>query len=134
MQKDDLVDLNELLVLLSGMFNGALLLPIYESEDVDEATERLTHDEWTMIHKKFSPLPFQYYNEIFNPHDFEDKEPVTGDLHDDLADIYRDIKPGVILYKKGFIQEAAFEWKSSFGYHWGEHILSAMRAIYMFER
>ena len=133
LQNDDSVDLNELLILLSEMFNSALLLPICESEEVDEDIERLSRDEWTTIHKKFTPLPFQYYNEIFDPHDFDDKEPVTGDFHDDLADIYRDIKPGVNLYKKGFIHEAAFEWKSSFGYHWGEHILSAMRAIYMFE-
>jgi hypothetical protein len=134
LQNDDSVDLNELLILLSGMFNSALLLSIHESDEVDEDTESLTHDEWTTIHKKFTPLPFQYYSEIFDPHDFNDKEPVTGDLHDDLADIYRDIKPGVILYQKGFIREAAFEWKTSFGYHWGEHILSAMKAIYMFER
>lgn len=134
LQKNDTINLDELLILLSEMLNTALLLPIIDAESVDEDTERLTHDEWTTIHKKISSLPFQYYYEIFDPHDFEDKEPVTGDLHDDLADIYRDIKPGVILYQKGFISDAAFEWKLSFGTHWGEHILSAMRAIYMFER
>jgi hypothetical protein len=131
--KDD-VDLNELLILLSALFNKALLMPLPEINNSDEEAERLSQKEWNNIHKKFTPIQFQYYREIFDPHDFNEDEPVTGDLHDDLADIYGELKPALLLFQKGFINEAAFEWKSSFGYHWGEHILSAMRSIYMFNR
>ncbi|GAB6098106.1 DUF5063 domain-containing protein [Desulfatiferula olefinivorans] len=134
LKNDDEVDLNELLLLLSLLFNYALSLPITDPDELDEETERLTNGEWKSIHEKYSPIEFQYYNEIFDPHDFENSVPVVGDLHDDLADIYRDIKPGVLLYQKGFTSSAVFEWQSSFGFHWGEHILSAMRAIYMYMR
>jgi hypothetical protein len=134
LQKEDTVDLGEVLALLSELFNNALVLPLLDSGETDEEAERLTQDEWKLIHKKYTPIPFQYYNEIFDPHDFSETKPVVGDLHDDLADIYRYLKQGLILYEKGLAGDAAFEWKSSFSYHWGEHVLSAMRAIYMFER
>jgi len=133
LKKDEAVDLNELLLLLSVLFNNALSLPLTEPDELNKNTEKLTNRGWECIHKKYAPIEFQYYNEIFDPHNFEDKEPVTGDLHDDLADIYCDIKPGVLLYQKGFTDAAVFEWKSSFNFHWGKHILSAMRAIYMYQ-
>ena len=134
LQKSDEVDLGDLLIMLSSLLNKALLMPSPESYDLDEATESLTQKEWKAIHKKYTPIKFQYYREVFDPHNFDDDEPVTGDLHDDLADIYRDIKPGLVLFREGLINEAAFEWKFSFNSHWGEHILSALRAIYMFKR
>ena len=134
LQKSDEVNLDDLLIMLSSMLNKGLMMPPPESYNVDEVADRLTHEDWKSIHKKYTPIKFQYYREVFDPHDFDDDEPVTGDLHDDLADIYIDIKPGLLLFRKGLISEAAFEWKFSFSSHWGEHILSAMRAIYMFTR
>lgn len=134
LEKEDTVDLSVVLILLSELFSKALSLPLSELGETDEDAKRLTQDEWKQIHEKYTPVPFQYYNEIFDPHDFSETKPVIGDLHDDLADIYHDLKQGLILYKNGLVCDAAFEWKSSFNYYWGEHILSAMRAIYMFER
>ena len=130
----DIINLNDLLILLSELLNNVLLIPDVDPSDSDEDINGISHEEWTKIHKWFTPLQFQYYREFFDPHDFKEDEPVTGDLHDDLADIYRDLKPALLLYKNDKTVDAAFEWKSTFGHHWGEHLLSAMRAIYMFER
>jgi hypothetical protein len=62
------------------------------------------------------------------------EQPVFGDLADDLADIYRDIKPGLRAWDAGLAQYLAdivYEWKfPSFGSHWGVHAVSAMRALH----
>ena len=43
-------------------------------------------------------LPLQLYAEVFEPLILPPEKPVVGDLSDDLIDIYRDIKEGLILY------------------------------------
>src|SRR5947207_1285155 len=56
---------------------------------------RRGHEGWQADHKRFSDFPFQYYREIFSPCDLDDETPVTGDVHDDLADIYGDLWHGL---------------------------------------
>lgn len=75
-------------------------------------------------------LPLQYYSEIFNNLIVPPEEPVTGDLADDLADIYGDLAPGLVLYRSGRSQEAADHWRFWFAVHWGEHATSALRAAW----
>jgi hypothetical protein len=128
------VDLDELLLLLSSLLNAALSMPLPEAFDSYIEAQRYTHKERQDIFRKYAPVQFQYYREMFDPHDFNEKEPVTGDLHDDLSNIYCDLKPALSLYNDGHVTEAAFSWRLSFNIHWGEHLLSAMRAIYMYER
>jgi uncharacterized protein DUF5063 len=76
------------------------------------------------------------YWAYFDPSEPPDSEgePVFSDLGDDLADIYRDIKPGLLAWEAGLEQYAAdivFEWKFPlFGSHWGVHAVSAMRALH----
>jgi hypothetical protein len=57
-----------------------------------------------------------------------------GDLADDLADIYRDIKPGLRAWdteEEGYLDEVVFDWKlPHFGSHWGIHAVGAMRALH----
>lgn len=85
---------------------------------------------WKTDHKSLSDLPFQYYVSVFDPHDFEAlDEPVTGDLHDDFADIYGDLWHGLQIYRAGNIQAALSRWVDSYFYHWGHHASSALRAI-----
>jgi hypothetical protein len=127
-------DLNDLLILLSDLLKEALLMPVPTGFTSETDLKQFSQREWKKIHEKFSSLPFQYYREVFDPHDFEDDESVTGDLHEDLADIYCDLKRSLLIYHKGFEDQAIFEWKWSFNYHWGEHILSALRALFMFIR
>ena len=61
-------------------------------------------------------------------------EPVFGDLSDDLADIYRDIKPGLRALEAGldaYLADIVCDWKFPlFGSHWGVHAVSAMRAMH----
>jgi hypothetical protein len=71
-----------------------------------------------------------HYREMFAPYDFEDAEPVVGDLADDLADIYRDLLRGLAKWRRGEAEEAAWVWQFHFAAHWGEHTTSALRALH----
>jgi hypothetical protein len=63
-----------------------------------------------------------------------DENPVFGSLADDLADIYRDIKPGLRAWDSdndSYLETIVFEWKTpNFGSHWGVHAVSVMRALH----
>lgn len=75
-------------------------------------------------------MPFQYYSEFFRPIAEPPEEPVTGDLADDLMDIYIDLKNGLRYYDVGRISDAVFEWAFSFGVHWDRHATGALRVLH----
>jgi len=85
-----------------------------------------------LVKARAAELPFQYYAEVFNNLVLPAEEPVTGDLIDDLIDIYRDIAPGLALYRAGKRREASDHWRFWFANHWGEHATSALRASWSF--
>lgn len=98
-------------------------------EDVDFV--ELTHEDWKRAYDRFASFMFKYYSVSFSPTKLEEG-PVTGDIADDLADIYRDLKNGLWLYDNGFKVEAVWEWKESFKTHWGRHVVSALHALYCY--
>lgn len=77
-----------------------------------------------------------YYWSYFDPSVPHDETPyaVCGDLADDLADIYRDIKPGLRAWETNddkFLPMIIFDWKEPlFSSHWGVHAVDAMRALH----
>jgi hypothetical protein len=78
-------------------------------------------------------LPFQYYWELFHSVTKEPEEPVCGDLVDDLLDIYKDVKEGLLAFESGERVLAAWHWRNTFGFHWGRHATSAIKALHDFE-
>jgi len=99
---------------------------LFDDEDAPSAT----HDEWLAVYKRFGALPFNYYACYSEPHLAENPSPGVGDIADDLADIWRDLRGGLELYQKGNYAAAAWEWRESFNIHWGRH---ASRALYAFQ-
>lgn len=82
------------------------------------------------LFKRFADLPFQYYREVSDPHDWDGSdEPVTGDLHDDLADIHGDLSRGLQAFQAGESDQAVSHWIASYFSHWGAHASSAFSAI-----
>jgi Domain of unknown function (DUF5063) len=57
------------------------------------------------------------------------KRMIHGSLADDLADIYRDLKKGLILSEKTSAEDALWNWRLHFDFHWGNHAMSALKAI-----
>ncbi len=88
-------------------------------------------DEWQRLYARLGSLPFGYYGVVFDPHTIPPEEPVIGDLADDLADIYRDLKDGMNLWTAGHHVEAVCHWRQHFGFHWGRHAADAIRALHV---
>jgi len=106
------------------------------SEDIPQDF-RLTNDEWTTLytHLKHTLSTAAFYNAHFSPTTASPTdEPSQGDLADDLADIYRDLKPGLVAWNTGddrYLQDVLYQWVH-YGYvhHWGRHAVNAMRALH----
>lgn len=101
---------------LMRLYRAALELP-ERFEDFD--APRVSDEEWKVVFRRFGSLPFNYYAECFDPLTVPCEEPVVSDLADDLADIWRDIKAGLVLYETGHPDAAVWEWKQHFQFHWG---------------
>ena len=81
---------------------------------------------------------YNRYWQVSDP--FEGEEPVAALLGEDLADMYGDLKRGLVAFdRKGAASgaptehdaaEAAWHWRFSFGNHWGRHLVSALRALH----
>lgn len=75
----------------------------------------------------------RYYWHVFDSSKQEDKQPVCGDLVDDLGDIYKDLKYAYLIYnlKKPECKETALErLMFDFNMHWGTHCINALSAIH----
>jgi Domain of unknown function (DUF5063) len=114
--------------LLAELHLAVMGLPDLEIEKDDEDATRLSHDEWSHIFQKFVSLPIESYWDVFNP--LEEREPILNSLADDLADIYRDVKRGLVLYEAHHSLDAAWDWRFNFQIHWGHHLVGAQRAIH----
>ena len=104
--------------------------------------KRLSHNAWKKQYKKLRNYfsNFNTYLEVFDPYDFNEKEPVvSGSLADDISSIYSDIKPGLKNWAKSGASERrniVWSWKLDFEIHWGEHSIGVLRALYflLFEK
>ena len=62
----------------------------------------------------------------------EDKEAIFGTLADDLADIYRDLKEGLVLREEKLASSAdiIFNWRILYYSHWGKHAIDALLVLH----
>lgn len=119
-------NLDELLMMLGQLYQQARQLP---ERFGPEKAPSISHSEWHTMFKRFGSLPFNVYTRPFNPHNVEQEAFSVADLADDLADIWRELKPGVMLYEAGYIPAAVWHWQESFANHWGYHLVGAIYAI-----
>ena len=79
-------------------------------------------------------VPISYYWVVLNPVDINNSaETGTGDLIDDLGDIYRDLKCALIVFDiedSTAKENAIWTFKFDFDYHWKEHCIEALSAIH----
>jgi hypothetical protein len=77
----------------------------------------------------------RYYWHVFDPTNDNDKEPVCGDLADDLGDIYKDLKRSIMIFnlsKKDCKENALWQFKFDFDKHWDDHCINALNAIHYY--
>ncbi len=124
--KEQLFDLQ---VLLSKLYCWGIQLPQCEATDLLETDKIPAHNHQKIL-EYFNEFPVQYYSMVFNAEVVPSEEPVTGDIIDDLADIYKDLKDGLWYLNQGSEVDAVFQWRFSLDVHWARHIIGAMYALY----
>jgi Domain of unknown function (DUF5063) len=138
--------------LLPQLYVAGLALPttniLFEGEDTDddepegalEEASELTrdpdhgdHEEWHALYVSLGALIGERnrYREVFDPYEPVTEVEITGSLADDLADIHRDLRGGLRKWMRGESGEALWEWRFLFEEHWGDHVTSALRALYV---
>ena len=114
--------------LLCELQLNALSLPDLDSEDTND---QLTKEDWMDVRTRFQKFNIDQYWKVFDV--FADSEgPVLCTISDDLADIYRDLKEGLILFDRGKVNEAVWEWRFNYFIHWGRHLTGAQSAIHQY--
>ena len=133
--------LREVLFALSQLYAAAHSLPDVSIEDdaIDVPEEmRMNHAEWSALFNRIQEIlgHQDFYWAYFDPTEPRDTkdEATCGSLSDDLADIYRDVKPGLLAWETQndeYLASLVFDWKQpNFESHWGVHAVSAMRALH----
>ena len=70
---------------------------------------------------------------VYDPATPDSREVVDGELAHMLAQIYLDLKKGLILYRRSSDEERAqalWDWRFGLAYHWGRHIVEVMLPIH----
>jgi hypothetical protein len=122
--------------LLSRLQADAVILPDIDDEDLPEGDDipDVSLAQKKALVQRFETFPFRYYWEIFHPITPEPEEPVCGDIVDDFLDIYGDLKGALLAYDQGLRPQAVWHWRFTWGVHWGEHLTSALRALYSYQK
>lgn len=116
--------------LLVQLYINALALPILEWEAAieEENTETGKHQSLSDSLQRYM-ANWDYYYEVIDP--YQQEEPCSTLLSDDLMDIFKDLESGLSRYGDGVgLTEAVWLWKFSFTNHWGEHLTSALRPLH----
>ncbi|HET9267229.1 MAG TPA: DUF5063 domain-containing protein [Vicinamibacterales bacterium] len=56
--------------------------------------------------------------------------PIVGHLADDISEVFADIRKALVLFDRGHVEAALWEWTFGFQTHWGRHAVSAIRALH----
>ncbi|WP_409294130.1 DUF5063 domain-containing protein [Peribacillus sp. SCS-26] len=113
--------LEELLAALLDLYLKALKLPEVEPD----------HAEAPLFEISLPKVDFdkyEYYWQVFDPYILA--EPGCGSLSDDIIDIYKDLKEGILLFEQDTPNEAIWHWKFHFQAHWGSHAVNALHALH----
>lgn len=109
---------------LLSLYSAALSLPSVEPTDTDASPSGDVPSDWPGFEDK------DFYWEMFDPYDHDEKQPVAGSLADDVLDVYRDVQRGLALWDASQMQNAIWEWRFHFEVHWGDHAIDALRALH----
>ena len=114
---------------LCQLYAAALVLPEVGSENSDGLPD-LPPSLLERAKNNLAGFNGRYYREYFNPDVSLGDESVVGDIGDDLLDIYKDIRAGLLLFERGETKEALWHWAFLHRIHWGRHAVGAIFALH----
>jgi hypothetical protein len=141
MERSDL--LLQIYRILPKLIDEAISLPDVKLSDSDDLIEgdskseirvnaRQSEQEWGQLYNLLKEKlgDWDRYWQVFDP--TENDEAIFGTLADDIADIYRDLKEGLVLSEIHAVpqEDIIWEWRLLFYSHWGKHAMDALLAIH----
>ena len=119
--------------LIPQLYLCGLSLPRLDPTELDSPRE-ITHEEWDLTCRSLQQClsKYDFYWKIFDPGELNVKDPVNTQLSDDLADIWRDLKNGLIHWEsasEALRQQIVWEWRKTFDIHWSAHAVDALRVL-----
>jgi hypothetical protein len=121
--------------LLAGLYAAALNLP-----PPRDASGRWPPDvpaleevQAASVMARLRHFPLQFYWHACTSLVEQPGQMGTGDVTDDLGDIWRDIRPGLVAYDEGRPDEAVWQWRATFAAHWGAHVTGALTALHDYQ-
>src|ERR1700730_17831755 len=106
---DAVVLRREALEFVAKLYAGALDLPVAARSDYP-GTPEVSKNTIATINRSFAALPFNYYRGVLDPSFDAEEQFVTGDLADDLTDIYSELKAGLLVPDGGQQDDAIWHW------------------------
>ena len=118
--------------------HGLIGIETLDSNDRTITKFEVTHDEWRALYHRLSAQLGHdaWYWMTFEPMktQVEKAEKVIGNLADDLADVYRDVVPGLRAWNTEddtLLDEIVFQWiRGGFEIHWGSHAVDALGILH----
>ena len=96
------------------------------------ASVRMNDEQWRQIYNSLKEKlgDWDGYMQVFDP--TTDKEAIFGTLADDIADIYRDLREGLVLRQREETppEEIIWNWRLLYYSHWGKHAIDALLTIH----
>jgi len=115
------------------LYDQALSLPGTHSEMwLDES---ITHEDWKEIMMRIGRRlggDYYWHVEPVEPREADPPQPTLGSLSDDLADIWRELKEGLLALESDpsvDINDVVWHWRYSFEIHWARHAAGAIGAL-----
>lgn len=116
---------------------GNTLNSVWDDRLEHRSLATVTADEYEQIRRNMGAVlkDFDYYWSIDPLHTTEDgiPKPMAGQLDDDLADLWRDLKAGVLTWERETELDrllAQWHWEFTFRSHWGTHAVEALRVLH----
>ena len=100
------------------------------AQDRDGLFER---DDIEVRHILSDEVPFSHYWQVLEPFSIDEPPSGSGDLLDDLGDIYVDFKRAILLYDSNSDADrhaAYWKLKFDFDHHLADHSMDAIKAIH----
>jgi len=128
----------EIYRILPSLIHEAVRLPEVElSERHDQFARKarpqeVREQQWAQLYNMLKEKlgDWDLYRQVFEP--TKDQEAIFGTLADDFADIYRDLKKGLILLEtpQAPPADSIWIWRVLFYSHWGQHAIGALGTIH----
>ena len=115
---------------LLAVMTAASRLEAVDPPGDEESDYGVSSAAWQEVYKRTGALDLGHYRDCPYGEDLTDELlPSLGDVSDDLTDIWKDLKTGLLMWNEGKHASAVWEWHFQFTCHWGSHAVDALRQI-----